>query len=110
MKKRLILSLILLAPLMYVAMGAMMGLPVPAFLTGMENALISALTQLLITIPILILNRKFYTAGLRALFKRMPNMDSLVAVGSGASLLYGIFALYRMAWGFGHGEIGRAHV
>lgn len=109
MKKRLILSLILLAPLMYVAMGAMMGLPVPAFLTGMENALISALTQLLITIPILILNRKFYTAGLRALFKRMPNMDSLVAVGSGASLLYGIFALYRMAWGFGHGDMALVH-
>ncbi len=109
MKKRLVWSIILLVPLMYVAMGAMMGLPVPGFLTGMENALISALTQLLITIPILILNRKFYTTGLRALWKRSPNMDSLVAVGSGASLLYGVFALYRMAWGFGHGDMALVH-
>lgn len=109
MKKRLILSIILLVPLMYVAMGAMMGLPVPGFLTGMENALVSALTQLLITLPILVLNRKFYTTGLRALWKRMPNMDSLVAVGSGASLLYGVFALYRMAWGFGHGDMALVH-
>ncbi len=109
MKKRLTLSVILLVPLMYVAMGAMMGLPVPPFLTGMENALISALTQLLITLPILVFNRKFYTGGLRSLWKRSPNMDSLVAVGSGASLLYGIFALYRMAWGFGHGDMALVH-
>lgn len=109
MKKRLTLSVILLLPLMYVAMGAMMGLPVPGFLTGMENALASALTQLLITLPILVLNRKFYTGGLRALWKRSPNMDSLVAVGSGASLLYGVFALYRMAWGFGHGDMALVH-
>lgn len=109
MKKRLTLSIILLVPLMYVAMGAMMGLPVPSFLIGMENALVSAMTQLLITLPILVLNRKFYTGGLRSLWKRSPNMDSLVAVGSGASLLYGIFALYRMAWGFGHGDMALVH-
>ena len=109
MKKRLTLSVILLVPLMYVAMGAMMGLPVPSFLIGMENALVSAMTQLLITLPILVLNRKFYTGGLRSLWKRSPNMDSLVAVGSGASLLYGIFALYRMAWGFGHDDMALVH-
>lgn len=109
MKKRLTLSVILLVPLMYVAMGSMMGLPVPSFLIGMENALVSAMTQLLITLPILVLNRKFYTGGLRSLWKRSPNMDSLVAVGSGASLLYGIFALYRMAWGFGHGDMALVH-
>lgn len=109
MKKRLTLSVILLVPLMYVAMGAMMGLPVPSFLIGMENTLVSAMTQLLITLPILVLNRKFYTGGLRSLWKRSPNMDSLVAVGSGASLLYGIFALYRMAWGFGHSDMALVH-
>ena len=109
MKRRLVASIILLIPLMYVAMGAMLGLPVPGFLTGEENALISAMTQLLIATPILLLNRKFYTVGLRALWKRIPNMDSLVAVGSGASLLYGIFAMYRMAWGFGHGDLGLVH-
>lgn len=109
MKKRLVWSVVLLAPLMYVAMGAMMGLPVPPFLTGMENALVSALTQVLFTVPILLLNRKFYTTGLRALWKRSPNMDSLVAVGSGASLVYGLFALFRMAWGFGHGDMELVH-
>ena len=89
MKVRLTASVILLIPLMYVAMGAMMGLPVPGILTGMENAMISALTQLILTIPILVLNRKFYKVGLKALVKRAPNMDSLVAIGSGASLVYG---------------------
>ena len=103
MKRRLISSIILLIPLMYVAMGGMMGLPMPAFLTGMENALISALTQLVITVPVILINRKFYIVGFKALAHRAPNMDSLVAVGSSASLLYGIFAMYRMAYGFGHG-------
>ena len=109
MKTRLIASLCILVPLMYVAMGAMLGLPVPFFLKGEENALLSAMTQLFLTLPILFLNRKFYTSGLRGLWKRSPNMDSLVAVGSGASLLYGVFAMYRMAWGFGHGDLGLVH-
>ena len=93
MKRRLISSIILLAPLMYVAMGGMMGLPMPAFLTGTENALISALTQLILTVPVILINRHFYQSGFKALAHRAPNMDSLVAVGSGASLLYGIFAM-----------------
>ena len=109
MKTRLIASLCILVPLMYVAMGAMLGLPVPFFLKGEENALLSAMTQLFLTLPILFLNRKFYTSGLRGLWKRSPNMDSLVAVGSGASLLYGVFAMYRMAWGFGHGDMALVH-
>ena len=109
MKRRLITSIVLLVPLMYVAMGGMMGLPIPAFLSGMENALIGALTQLFITLPILYVNRKFYVQGFKALAKRAPNMDSLVAVGSGASLLYGIFAIYRMAHGFGHGDMALVH-
>ena len=109
MKVRLTASVILLIPLMYVAMGAMMGLPVPGILTGMENAMISALTQLILTIPILVLNRKFYKVGLKALVKRAPNMDSLVAIGSGASLVYGLFAMYRMAYGFGHQDMALVH-
>ena len=80
MKRRLVASIILLIPLMYVAMGAMMGLPVPGFLTGEENALISAMTQLLIATPILLLNRKFYTVGLRALWKRIFSMPHLSAL------------------------------
>ena len=109
MKRRLVSSIILLIPLMYVAMGEMLGLPMPAFLAGTENALVSALTQLIITVPIILINRKFYIIGFKALAHRAPNMDSLVAVGSSASLLYGIFAMYRMAYGFGHGDMAVVH-
>ncbi|MCQ2479524.1 MAG: heavy metal translocating P-type ATPase [Clostridia bacterium] len=96
MKWRLIFSITLLIPLMYIAMGGMLGLPLPSFFKGEENALISAFTQFLITIPVLILNRKFFISGFKALIKRVPNMDSLVALGSSASVIYGIFAIYRM--------------
>lgn len=96
MKKRLIFSVILLIPLMYISMGGMAGLPLPPFFTGEENALINAFTQFLITVPVLILNRKFFISGFKALIKRVPNMDSLVALGSSVSLIYGIFAIYRM--------------
>ena len=109
MKHRLVTSVVLLIPLMYVAMGPMMGLPAPSFLVGTENALISALTQLLITIPILFINRHFFQNGFKSLFHRAPNMDSLVAIGSGASLVYGIFAMFRMAYGFGHGDMALVH-
>ena len=105
MKNRLIASVILLVPLMYVAMGHMMGLPVPDFLVGTENAMISALVQLLLTIPVLFINRHFYQNGLKSLIHLAPNMDSLVAIGSGASLVYGLFAMFRMAYGFGHGDM-----
>lgn len=109
MKRRLVSSIILLVPLMYVAMGAMLSLPVPGFLLGIENAMVSALLQLLLTIPILFINRHFYQNGFKSLLHRAPNMDSLVAIGSGASLLYGLFAMFRMAYGFGHGEMGLVH-
>jgi len=105
MKRRLFTSIILLIPLMYIAMGHMLSLPLPGFFNGTENVLISAFTQLLITLPIVVINRKFNQSGFKALSKRTPNMDSLVAIGSSASLLYGIFAMYRMAYGFGHGDI-----
>ena len=109
MKKRLVSSILLLVPLMYVAMGHMMHLPVPGFLLGTENAMISALTQILLSVPVLFINRHFFQNGFKALFMRAPNMDSLVAVGSSASFLYGIFAMYRMAWGFGHGDMALVH-
>jgi len=109
MKRRLIASAALLVPLMYLAMGSMMSWPLPAFLTGMENHLVAALTQFLLTLPILYLNRRFFESGFRALAKRAPNMDSLVAIGSGASVLYGVFALLRMSWALGHGDAGTVH-
>ncbi|HBR07550.1 MAG TPA: heavy metal translocating P-type ATPase, partial [Clostridiales bacterium] len=92
---RLAVSLILLIPLMYVSMGHMVGLPMPGFLTGAENLLPLAFTQLLISLPILFVNRAFFQVGFKALLKGAPNMDSLVAIGSGAALVYGIFAIYR---------------
>ncbi len=109
MKRRLLWSIVLLVPLMYVAMGPMISLPAPGFLIGTENALISALVQLLLTVPVLFLNRVFYEKGFRSLLHRAPNMDSLVAIGSGASLVYGLFAMFRMAYGFGHGDLELVH-
>lgn len=109
MKRRLLTSFILLIPLMYIAMGPMISLPVPSIFTGMENVLISAFTQVLLTIPILVINGHFFTSGIRALLKKMPNMDSLIAIGSGASFFYGLFAIYRMMYGFGHNNMSLVH-
>ena len=109
MQRRLITSVAILIPLMYVAMGPMMSLPVPGFLVGMENSLIPALTQLLLTVPVMIINRHFYQSGFKALVKKAPNMDSLVAIGSAAAFVYGVFSMYRMAYGFGHGDMDLVH-
>lgn len=109
MKRRLISSIALLLPLMYIAMGGMMGLPEPWFFVGMENSLVNALAQLLLTVPVLFINRHFFQTGLKALWHRAPNMDSLVAIGSGASLVYGLFAMFRLAYGFGHGDMELIH-
>lgn len=106
---RLKYSMIFLLPLMLISMGPMMGIPLPAFLMGIENSLIFALTQLFLTLPVVFINRKFFISGFKSLTKGHPNMDSLVAMGSGAALAYGVFALYRMAWGLGHGDLDLVH-
>ena len=104
MKKRIIGSGILLLILMYFTMGHMAGLPLPHWYHGTENALVAALLQFLLTLPVIYLNRAYYTRGLKALWHRSPNMDSLIAVGSLASLIYGVAALFRMAFAMGHGD------
>ena len=104
MKIRLFGSGICLVVLMYFTMGHMVGLPVPHWYHGEENALVAALLQFFLTLPPVYLNRVYYSRGLKALWHRAPNMDSLIAVGSIASLAYGIVALFRMAWGMGHGD------
>ena len=109
-KKQFIFSLFFLLPLMYVSMGRMLRLPLPAFFAGTENALIFVFTQFLLTLPVLMLNRHFFTNGLTSLFRRAPNMNSLIAVGSGAALIYGIFALYRIGYGLGHGQLDVAQL
>ncbi len=104
MKIRIIGSFIFLAVLMYFTMGHMVGLPVPHWYHGRENALVAALLQLFLTLPPVYLNRVYYSRGLKALWHRSPNMDSLIAVGSGASLIYGVAALFRMAYAMGNGQ------
>lgn len=109
MRFRLIVSFIFMIPLMYIAMGSMMGLPVPSIFVGEENAVIFAFTQFLLTLPVIYVNRKYYINGYRMLFKGAPNMDTLIAVGSSASLIYGIFAIFHMAYGQGHSHPELVH-
>ena len=109
MKKRLISSFCFLIPLFYISMGHMMGAPLPSILTGEENIMIFALTQLLLATPVLIINKKFFIVGFRALANRAPNMDSLVALGSAASYIYSIFAIYAMGYHLGRGNLEMAH-
>ncbi len=105
MGRRILWSAIFLLILMYFTMGHMIHLPVPGWYHGTNNALVAALLQLFLTLPVVYLNRSYYTRGIKALCHRSPNMDSLIAVGSCASLIYGIAALFRMAWGLGNGKL-----
>ena len=95
LKKRLVRSLAFLLPLMYVSMGSMAGLPLP-WLGEVENALWYALVQLAFTAPVLWINREFFIGGWNSLVNRAPGMDTLVSLGSGASLVYGLVQLVRM--------------
>jgi Cu+-exporting ATPase len=104
MKRRLIVSFCFLIPLLYLTMGHMVGLPTLPFFHGMENAVVFALAQFLLTLPIVFINRAYYQKGFKTLAHRAPNMDSLIAVGSGAALVYGLWAIFRMAYGMGHGD------
>ena len=105
LKNRLVSSLVFMLILMYVAMGHMVHLPSPMIFHGREGAIIFAFSQFLLALPVVYINRVFYISGFRGLKNRAPNMDSLVAIGSAASLIYGIFAIYMMAYGFGHGDL-----
>jgi len=117
MKKRLIVSLIFWMPLMYVSMGHMiyqwLNIPMPPFtmnfLHGNENAITYAFTQFLLLLPILIANQKYFKNGFKTLWHRSPNMDSLIAIGAGAAILYGIFAIYRIGYAMGHGDMMVVH-
>ncbi len=109
MKKRLISSVCFLIPLMYVAMGGMLGLPLPQILSGTENALVNTLTQLALTVPVMIINKKFFTSGFKALLHRAANMDSLVAIGSSCAFIYGLISFYYMCYGAGNGNFDLVH-
>ena len=113
MKKRLIFSIAFWIPLMYVSMGHMvymwLGIDMPYitknFLHGSSNAITFAFTQFLLLLPIVAANKKYFTNGFKTLKNLSPNMDSLIAVGAGAAIVYGIFAIYRIGYGYGHGNM-----
>lgn len=117
MRKRLIISLIFWIPLMYVSMGHMiyqwLNIPMPPFtmnfLHGNENAIAYAFTQFLLLLPILIANQKYFKNGFKTLWHKSPNMDSLIAIGAGAAILYGIFAIYRIGYAMGHSDMTVVH-
>ena len=101
-QNRIIFSVVLLAILMYFTMGHMVGIPAPAWYCGVENAMTAALLQFVLTLPVIFLNRSYYIKGFKSLYNRAPNMDSLIAVGSGSAFIYGIAVLFRMAYAVGH--------
>lgn len=102
MKRRIIISVIFLIPLLYLAMGHMLMLPLPEAAMGVPNAAVFAFSQLLLTLPIMYINRKYYQVGFKSLFHGSPNMDSLIAIGSAAAIVYGVFAIYQIGYGLGH--------
>lgn len=113
MKKRVIISIIFLLPLMYLAMHNMFyewfKIPVPNIIKnifdGSSNAITFAFTQFLLLIPIVYVNRNYFIIGFKRLLKKSPNMDSLIAIGSGAAIVYGIFAIFMIGYGFGNGNL-----
>ena len=103
-KRQFLRSLVFLVPLFYLSMGTMVGLPVPGWLDGMHNPLAFAFTQFLLTLPILYLNRNYFFTGFKTLWHRSPNMDSLIAVGSSAAMIYGIYIIYQISFAFVAGD------
>ncbi len=106
---KLIIAFIFMIVLFYFAMGPMFNWPQPFFFVGDENALILAFSQLLLTLPSLIFYSHYFTSGFKKLFKLHPNMDSLVALGASASLIYGIVAIFMIGYGLGHDDLELVH-
>lgn len=109
MKRRLIISFAFLIPLFYISMGHMMGAPLPSILTDGENMMVFALTQLILTLPIMYVNDKYFKNGFKSLFNKAPNMDSLIAIGATAAAGYSIYAIFKMGYYLGHGNMEMAH-
>ena len=108
-RSQLVVSAIFSVPLFYVAMGPMFGWPQPPALAGEQGMMAAALTQLLLCAPILVANRHYFVMGFRTLAHRAPNMDSLIALGSAASAVWSVAQLYRMALGYGSGDLSAVH-
>lgn len=108
-RMRLIVSFVFTIPLFYLSMGHMFGWPLPAVFLGDENTLIFAFTQFLLLLPVIFVNFKFFRVGFTSLAHGGPNMDSLIALGSTASTVYGIAAIYRIGAALGTGDLSAAH-
>ena len=108
-KRGLIASICFLVPLFYLSMGHMLGWPVPGFFLGEANAMAFALTLFLLTLPIVAINRHYFINGFKSLLHGAPTMDSLIAIGSGAALVYGVIALYRIGYALGAGDMMSVH-
>ena len=106
---QLVVSICFSVPLFYIAMGPMLGWPEVPGLDGMSNMMASTVTQLLLCIPILFVNRRYFVVGFKTLWHRSPNMDSLIAIGSAASFAYSVVSVYKMAWAFGAMDMEAAH-
>ena len=102
MRRRLVLSLGFTAPLFYLHMGLMYSWPLLELVKGQENLLLAALVQFFFCLPVVITGYKYFYHGLRNLWNRAPNMDSLIAIGSGAAFVYGLYGLLGLAYAFGH--------
>ena len=109
MRHRVIGSFVFTIPLFYLSMGHMMGWPLPGIFLGDANAAIFAFTQLLLLLPVMLINNKYFRMGFKTLLHGSPNMDSLIALGASASTLYGIYAFYKIAFGLGHGDLAMVH-
>lgn len=109
MRFRLWISFAFLIPLFYISMGSMVGMPIPAFLNGQANALSFAFIQFLLCLPIVYVNRQYFIVGFKTLFHGSPNMDSLIAIGSTAAIVYGIYAIFMIGYGLGHQEMMIVH-
>lgn len=104
MQMRLAVSFICLIPLMYIAMGHMFSLPLPSFLSGVQNAVSFSFSQFLLTLPVMYVNRKYYINGFKSLFRKAPNMDTLVATGSLAAIVYGVYTVFAIGNAVGVGN------
>lgn len=108
-KTRLIISVCFLVILMYFSMGHMINLPFTSLFHEERYVLFYAFSQFLLTLPVLYVNRKFFYSGFRALVHKSPNMDSLVAIGSSAAVVYGVFSIYMIGYGLGSGKSDIVH-
>lgn len=106
--RHFLFSVIFTLPLFYLSMGHMLNWPLPSIFLGAENMLVNALTQLLLTVTVLIIGQKYFSHGFKNLAAKAPNMDSLIAIGSGAAFIYSLYAIYKMSWHLGRLNITEA--